>query len=870
MSEETDRSLTKKYLGTDLYQISFPDPIVDDLLLYNVALSSGYNFFYFLSGELIIDTLDTNYSLALSSANLELSATAGSSIDVADVIWQRQGASIEGAWLKSFENEPRDVTMRARINPGQTSFRFPFPGKGLSSIELGWTGHSIENVSRDVWYTENTQNLKDILSKLYWNTTPSNSSCDSIDIHQTNLIDSGAYADKNSQNADRIYTRPVIRDDLNDGIYNGSQRTDFLFKFDTIQLPISPGENKIYFPLVRLSKVSDDNDTKPLFQMNIDQCDPIALKDIDMTKDMAGAVASLDITTSDMIFKKTGYCGGINEAAWLSGAPITMRDITNSSQQGGLYNVFNPGIETRFVFHLEYGNNLTPGDVFYGLAHDPWCDYLNLKHVDYLKNSDRTGNLNYSQFEKCNCKAVWNSPCGHSEDFLTFWKFTDILYLDPTSGFGDLNSFSPEAWRDREENPWNQSNQFAWFDYEGIEPSVGWGIGTWKTGNGEPFTFTEGEVYVYRRTDINSCGTTPPLILNRTIEESLCSPREKNVPIWAKAIFVNGEFINAGIPSEMILYPTDYIVYDHKESCDFLLTMTSSTNVTSIAVSSVSSTELVPLSSLGGLGSQLVSNTIITETEYPVVTVESTILSSVVTHTAPNFLWTTSLEKYNPRPYWATDNVEFCVDGQSTLTTYDDYINTTIPAPSNLILTYDSYFSYQYQGTIPFVWNENLTMRINENKPPQWLKIITNSHSLDTWENITNQKSKLKHSSVWDAPSTNKFIKFSATDIPSSMILESHHNCGFWSEIIYCAQEPFTWTVSLSSNIIYNTTPTISLHLTADAPWKNTKNIYDVKYKIHDGTTKRKTKKSLGVFLPDKTSQDILRGKDLTIEYDPR
>ena len=860
--------LNKKYIGADLYQVSFPE-VSQNLITYNINLSGGYNFFHLLSGEVFADTPDINFSIDLASSNLSLSGTAGSSIDVADVIWQRQGIKLEGAWLKSFDNERRDVKMYSRIVPGQNTFRFPFPGKGLSSVDLGWTGHSLENISRDVWFTENSQNLRENLTKLYWNTFPVNSSCDSIDIHQTSLIDAGAFASKKSQDADRIYFRPTIRDGQNNGIYNGEQRTDFLYDFTLTQLPISEGENKIYFPLVRLSQSSDD-DVKPEFQMHIDQCDPIKLSDIDVTKDMAGAVASLDITKADMIFKKTGYCGDVNEAAWLSGAPITVGNCAkNSSKQPSLYSVFNPGIDTRFVYALEGGDNLLLDRVFYGLSHDPWCPYLNLEHVDYLKNSDRVKDIDYDQASKCKCKATWFSPCGHSESFIKFWKFTDIIYLDPQNGLGELASFSPESWRDRNGKPWNDSNQIAYFEYSGIEPNVGWGTGKWKTGNGEPFFLQEGEIYVYRRTDINSCGTTPPLILNRTMEESMCGIQNNiNKPIWAKAIFVDGQFINGGIESDMVLKPTDYIVYNHKSNHEFTCTMISSWEVTSIEVSSSSAVQIVPVSSLGGFGNALVSNIITTETQYSSVSIESEIISSIIVHEAPSFLWSTDLTKYNPRPYWAQDPVEFCVDGQTTITEYDDYIISTLPTPSNLVLTYDSYFSYQSQGSIPFVWSEDIVMRINENKPPIWMKIDIIEYGMNTWENVTNQKSELKHPSVWTPPSKNTFTKYSATDIPSDMILESRHNCGFWSEIIYCAKNPFTWVVTLSSTMpLIQNAPNINLYINADFPWRNVKNIYEAKYKILDRKVKKKTKKGLGVLVPERTAQDILRGKNITIEY---
>lgn len=862
-------SLNEKYLGADLYRVIYPE-VSSNITTYKINLSEGYNFFHLLSGEVFADALDTNYSIDLNqSKELLLSATAGSSIDVSDVIWQRQGYKLEGAWLKSFNNEPRDVKMLSRIIPGQTTFRFPFPGKGLSSIDLGWTGHSLENVSKDVWYTENTQNLREELTKLYWNNFPLNSSCDSIDIHQTKLIDSGAIASKHSKDADRIYYRPTVRDGNPDGIYNGEQQTSFLYDFDLTQIPVSEGENKIYFPISRISQESSDNVTKPNFQMNIDQCSPIKLSEINVAMDMAGAVASLDITKADMIFKKSGFCGSVNEAAWLSGSPISVGVCSNnSSHQSSLYSVFTPGLETRFVFHMTGGDGLTLNKVFYGLDHDPWCPYLKLEHIDYLKNSDRTKNLDYDQAKKCKCKATWFSPCGHSESFIKFWKFTDIIYLDPLSGFNEVRSFSPESWRDRNGKPWNDSDQIAYFEYSGIEPTIGWGRGNWRTGNGDVFYLKEGEVYVYRRTDINSCGTTPPLILNRSVEDSVCGYVNRNTPIWAKAIYVDGQFIDAGVPSDMILRSTDYIVYNHKPEYEFTCTKLSSRNVTSFNVSSTSSVELVPISSLGGIGSQLVSNILIKETEYSSVSVESDVISSFIYHKAPSFLWSTDLTNYNPRPYWALDPIEYCMDGQTSINEYDEYIVSTLPVPSNLVLEYDSYFSYQYQGNVPFVWNEDIKMRINENKPPVWMKIDISDYSMNTWENTTNQKSELKHPSVWSPPSENKFIMFSATTASSDMVLESRHNCGFWSEVVYCAKKPFTWTVVLTSeSALQKNTPILDLYVKPNYPWRNAKNIYEAKFKIMSKNQKSKTKKSLGVLTPERTTQDILRGKDITIEY---
>lgn len=861
--------LHEKYLGSNLYLIEDGNFVADEFSL-SCDIVEGSNYFHFISGEFPLDAPNSNFAIALSSSKFyESSATAGSSIDIADVIWQKQGKSIQGAWLKSFDNEFKDETLRTLITRGHNIFRFPFPGRGLSAREIGWVGPQTTNIEQQFLPIEEAERLEREIEEAYWAFGPTLSSSRTLDIHQTTLIDDGALPGATIPESDQIYTRPSAKDSTDDGKYTGEYRTEYLYDFQETQLPISPGDNKIYFPLQRTSQNRNDQ-TRPSFQMHIDQSGPIPLSAINLPLDMAGSVASLNIETADKIYKLAGFCGAITEVAWLSGCPIQEENCSPySSAQASFFSTFTPGVETRFVFHMNYVGDIKLNEIFYGLDHDPWCPYLQEDHISYFSNSDRVDpTIDYEQFSQCKCKTVYHSPLGHNRNFEDFWEFSDILYLDPLSGYENLDPLSLNTWRDREGRRWDDSDQFAYYSYSGIEPDVGWGVGEWKTGNGDPFILKQGEVYIYRRSNLNSCGDTPELVINRVIERSVCQDNTKT-PIWAKAVIQNDEYVDTGNETDMILDATDFIIFEHQGSYDFTCSAISSFEFATVSTQITSSVELVPISSLGGVGGTLVENTIITETEVPIVSTGTKLLENAITHIAPSFLWTTPLE--NTRPFWAMTEETYCINKESHLDCIDTYIPMTQPSASDLKLPYDIYFDYQRCSEEPFIWEQPLRFFVNELRDPQWMNLDCIVYSSSTIDKITNRVFPLQDPTLCVNPPNIPFLQFSATNVPSDLVLETRYNCDFLSEVIYCAQNDFTWTGVLTSVDECRFVPPVSsIYAEALTPWHNIQNsskgCFNSNYPKPD-STKIKNKCELGILTPNRTSKEVLRGGNLTITY---
>jgi len=153
---EYSNQLAKKYLGSDKY-ISLSTVSSAQQDFYTVPIQSGNNFFYWPYGVYpeITKTLPRYQSISITDTGLETVATAGSSIEIADTIFVKTSRGIEGAWLQNKFNDYKTVTMEATLNASKkTSFRYPFPGYGLSAEDINWTGYGLTTDSRYFYLDE--------------------------------------------------------------------------------------------------------------------------------------------------------------------------------------------------------------------------------------------------------------------------------------------------------------------------------------------------------------------------------------------------------------------------------------------------------------------------------------------------------------------------------------------------------------------------------------------------------------------------------------------------------------------------------------------------------------------------------------------
>lgn len=320
---------TNKYLGEDLYFLSSED-LTPTKTISN-EIDSGDNLFnpFATIGD------NTAASFVLSSSSI--GATAGSTLDTADIIWQFVDGKLEGAWYKKFDEEFVTDTTCIKIPVGSFEMRYPFADRGLSGEDIGWTGIGIDNCQHNNYISPEE---RDAIEELYWADDSGLSSANSIALMQTSLIADGAGANENIFKADQIQIKPNRE--------STEEQFAWLFDFNHTELPISCGLNQIYWPLFRYS------DETQVFPFNIPptQAEDRDLKSLHMTKDLCGATAGLTPNTGDRIFKNNGFCGVKTEGAWLSGCDV--------GELG--YDIYDPAIIEDICGNLNF--ELSGGVVF--------------------------------------------------------------------------------------------------------------------------------------------------------------------------------------------------------------------------------------------------------------------------------------------------------------------------------------------------------------------------------------------------------------------------------------------------------------------------------------------------------------------------
>lgn len=308
-----------KYSGTNRFLLN-GGYYINDTLDVSLGFSRGDNYFYWFSGEYFREVPKINYlPIKINDLDWENSgAKSGDTYENSDRLFVNFNGNIKGAWYSNTNTIPTSGVMSVNIKNNKI-FKYPYPGIGLSSEGFEWTGKQIKELEfyNKTFFPDQTEKNKTLntLTELYWTETDSISTVIPKSIHETSLIDNGAFASKKFKQADKIITRSNVIDSDSDGIYNGEIFIDWLYDFETTQLPISGGETKIYWPIQTYS--NDD----PIF-LNYTHGDSILLNNIPINK-FSGAVAGLSPESSDLIIKYESKCGEPLEAAWLAGTPLS-------------------------------------------------------------------------------------------------------------------------------------------------------------------------------------------------------------------------------------------------------------------------------------------------------------------------------------------------------------------------------------------------------------------------------------------------------------------------------------------------------------------------------------------------------------------
>lgn len=524
---------SKRYMSQPLYgltAIKLKDLDVFDNYL-TLDFNSGNNWFYWPSGSQMLDDSKFNniYSeIPINESSFVTSgATAGDDYTNSDLIFTDKNGVVEGAWLRGeHKTDPEKIKMTLTVKTGEKKeFIFPYPGIDFSNKTNGFLGYLVDDTDNNLLNILEPKIREKILSDYFTSSLPT-SSCDPIYINNTSLVEYGSHADTFSDTADNIIKKP--KDYFTSSIYSEGQQGEieqaYLYKFDKTDLPIKTGLNQIYWPL---QTFEDENNIS--LTVNNKFCLPVYLRDFDISKSMVGAIAGLNFSTADVIYKYNTRNSDPTEAAWLGSPSITRLDMMANSKtiydfdavncaqyidgpiQASLSMMVKPSEKISFIWMDE---DTYADEVFKFFEHSPSCPYLKNFPHNYYNDQDYQNNQpinDLKHWQKCNCKSVNYSPIGHSGDNVFDYNgMADYLFADP-DGLGV--DFALNSWVDTRGYTAFESPQFSYYKLDESNKSdinVGWGTGEWKTGNGKKMVLKTGRRYTYYRTPLRTItGETP-------------------------------------------------------------------------------------------------------------------------------------------------------------------------------------------------------------------------------------------------------------------------------------------------------------------------------------------------------------------------
>lgn len=535
-----------KYSGQDRY-ISDLIAQTQNIENYSIDINTGNNFFLWPTGIYKSEVIsDTRYvPQPLTATNIETLGTAGSSIEVADTIFVKTANGVEGAWLQLKQYSTLDTEMVSYIDSSKkTSFIFPYPGYGLSSENMEWTGPSMTYTS-EFFYLDNS--FKKSLEYAYWNFNYTLTTVTPIAVNNTTLIDCKAFASTNYTNADKMRTWQIPPYTFEQS-YKGEPTEAWLYRFTRTDIPIAPGENTIHWPYERVNK--DEN-----FPIYYPESSFVCNQKLLTSIEFPFSTASNDITSADVVYKITNYKHTkeqATECAWLSGTDIKQSGFI-FTRQTSLTLVGEAGTLTRFIWDGPTQTDINT--IFKTYSHQDDCAYV----------TDKT--LTYKDSNKCTCGVVHFSPFGHPGDTITdnssyadiIFEDTDILKLEDV--------FSLSNWKDTAGNSYKNSLAFAWYK---TNSKIGFGDGKWlsEIPSGIP-RLVKGKPYCFYRSNLkttdNDTSNLPSLILRHKYSDI----REKT---WIKAKKIDNIWYDTGAVSNMTLNQEDLLIYEKTDTTSFQIT----------------------------------------------------------------------------------------------------------------------------------------------------------------------------------------------------------------------------------------------------------------------------------------------------------
>lgn len=700
----------EKYLSTDVTLIS-GGYYTEKYINFKVPLQQGNNFFYWFSGQNVFQIPEGIYKDSSINSYDWTHATGSSSFDTSDLIFVNAGNFLtKAAWLQDTKYTTISGSMSATITDGKI-FKFPFPYYGTSAFGGEWSGPGLDDTlipNRKFFPTEEDyQQTQKQVTETYWTSFSSASTVRPILLQDTNLSELATPSNKYA-NADKIF---ITSDVDSTGYYSGIRQISWLYDFRKTQLPITTGENKIYFPIKRYDV---DSEVSFNFYKNLS----IELSSLDVSECFSGSIAGLTVSESDLIIKNLTICGPETEAAWLKAVPLsyyTSKDADKCNCDPEVVSYYtgwsyiSGGTQASQSFKCDASNyvrfvwtadSISINDIkgFCGFEHDDSCEYKRLDHSISILDKNFYNSSNpeiLEKWKKCTCGAIIHSPFGHVQSgFESLGLIPDFIVKDT-----DLTkSFYSKNWKGTDGKNYTQSKDSARFFPSLIEKDVGWGKGNWKAQDGSDFVLEKGQAYIYYRAVSNNYSfESPYFIINQpysqgTIPDQNCISISY-YPAWYKAIKdENGEWIDSGEISDMNLVFGDFITYTHRENQNrtFKRLLYNGVEINSVS------------------GDYIYSNGVDSKVSYETYNVSVPSVNFLITIPISNSLYWAKADY----PQDSTNIFSQINDNQFNIVF--DYLQITQPEPSDIVLQNGSTleFSFSKCSSGCYIWTENLIFNV--------------------------------------------------------------------------------------------------------------------------------------------------------------
>lgn len=334
----------QKIMGSDVVTVAAA-PSSIEVQEFNLELEEGWSEFFWPIGaqSAYASSLGRLVPVSLSSMEVMKNGTSGEELSSSDLLFVEGSEGVEGAWYCDAKQIITPVPFKVSFpTKSIQSFRYPFPGRGLSGEDVSWTG--VSTVQNNT-YLYLPKIYRDAIDNAYWGDSLSTSACNDLYFQTEYPLLTSGNSSYNPISADEIWIRENTSSDFivktNTFILGG-----WNYRSSNIEWPINRQKNNTFFwpPLS-----APESSFRPLLSANRE----IGSLETPLSSlRVAGMMGGTTPANSDLLFKVpslTSTEDQATEAYWFQGVSKTAGDLTLLKQNGFSLRV-NPFSNQTFVW----------------------------------------------------------------------------------------------------------------------------------------------------------------------------------------------------------------------------------------------------------------------------------------------------------------------------------------------------------------------------------------------------------------------------------------------------------------------------------------------------------------------------------------